>query len=215
MVTGLTAKSLTVPGDAALTAYVQGVAKLVDEYDKAIAKGGDVTKATAQYDQGIKALGADLAAATAKQNAAVTAYQRAVDAQTAAQKAQLDLQVQSIGMGSREIQQAQALAQIRQQSEETIRQLTAQRNASLAINPKADTGALDAEITAERNALQQRLANQKQYYSEVTAMQSDWMAGLTASWQNYIDQGKDVAGMTAQTFTDAFSGMENSMVNFV
>jgi lambda family phage tail tape measure protein len=118
-------------------------------------------------------------------------------------------------MGDREIQQAQALAQIRQQSEETIRQLTAQRNASLAINPKADTSALDAEITAERNALQQRLANQKQYYSEVTAMQSDWMAGLTASWQNYIDQGKDVAGMTANVFTDAFSGMENSMVNFV
>jgi lambda family phage tail tape measure protein len=46
-------------------------------------------------------------------------------------------------------------------------------------------------------------------------MQSDWMAGLTASWQNYIDQGKDVAGMTANVFTDAFSGMENSMVNFV
>jgi len=56
-------------------------------------------------------------------------------------------------MGDREIQQAQALAQIRQQSEETIRQLTAQRNASLAINPKADTSALDAEITAEKNAL--------------------------------------------------------------
>lgn len=80
MVAGLTAKSLDVPGNAALTAYVQGVAKLVDEYDKAIAKGGDVTKATAEYDQGIKALSADLAVATAKQKAAVTAYQQAVDA---------------------------------------------------------------------------------------------------------------------------------------
>jgi len=80
MVAGLTAKSLDVPGNAALTAYVQGVAKLVDEYDKAIAKGGDVTKATAEYDEGIKALSADLAVATAKQKAAVTAYQQAVDA---------------------------------------------------------------------------------------------------------------------------------------
>jgi hypothetical protein len=80
MVAGLTAKSLDVPGNAALTAYVQGVAKLVDEYDKAIAKGGNVTKATAEYDEGIKALSADLAVATAKQKAAVTAYQQAVDA---------------------------------------------------------------------------------------------------------------------------------------
>lgn len=80
MVAGLTAKSLDVPGNAALTAYVQGVAKLVDEYDKAIAKGGSVTKATAEYDEGIKALSADLAVATAKQKAAVTAYQQAVDA---------------------------------------------------------------------------------------------------------------------------------------
>jgi len=52
----------------------------VDEYDKAIAKGGDVTKATAEYDEGIKALSTDLAVATAKQKAAVTAYQQAVDA---------------------------------------------------------------------------------------------------------------------------------------
>jgi len=204
MVAGITAKSLDVPGNAALTAYVQGVAKLVDEYDKAIAKGGSVTKATAEYDEGIRALSADLAVATAKQKAAVTAYQQAVDAQTAAQKAQLNLQVESIGMSDREIQQAQALAQIRQQSEETIRQLTAQRNASLAINPKADTSALDAEITTEKNALQQRLANQKQYYGEVTAMQSDWANGAISAMQNWADQGANVAGMTASAFTDVF-----------
>ena len=107
-------------------------------------------------------------------------------------------------MGDREIQQAQALAQIRQQSEETIRQLTAQRNASLAINPKADTSALDVEIAAEQNALQQRLANQKQYYGEVTAMQSDWANGAISAMQNWADQGANVAGMTASAFTDVF-----------
>jgi len=80
MVAGLTVKSIGVDGDTALTAYVQGVAKLVNEYDKAIAKGASVTRATAEYDEGIKALSADLAVATAKQNAAVAAYQQAVDA---------------------------------------------------------------------------------------------------------------------------------------
>ena len=41
------------------------------------------------------------------------------------------------------------------------------------------------------------------------------MTGLETSWNEYIDQGKDVAGMTANVFNDAFSGMEDSMVNFV
>lgn len=91
MVANLTAKSLTVPGDTALTAYVQGVAKLIDEYDKAIAKGGDVTKATAEYDQGVKALTASLNAAKTAQENAIKAYNDSVDAEIAARQKQNDL----------------------------------------------------------------------------------------------------------------------------
>jgi len=66
--------------NSAIGKYVSSVEKLLVEYDKAIAKGADVTKATDKYDERIQALGADLAVATAKQKAAVTAYQQAVDA---------------------------------------------------------------------------------------------------------------------------------------
>jgi len=54
MVAGLTKKAIEVPGDSALTAYVQGVKALDDEFDKSIAKGASVTAATDKYEEGIK-----------------------------------------------------------------------------------------------------------------------------------------------------------------
>lgn len=192
-VADLTAKSMNTGSDAVST-YTQGVLKLIAGFDKATKGGKDVAAATALYDQGIKALGADLEAATLKQNAAIKAYQDAADAQTAAQKAQLDMRVASLAMGDREAAQAQALAEIRQQSSETIRRLTSQRNQALSINPNADTSVLDAQIETEKRALGERLANQEKYYSDVTAAQSDWQVGATAALQNFMDQASDVAG---------------------
>lgn len=192
-VAGLTAKSMNTGSDAVST-YTQGVLKLIAGFDKATKGGKDVAAATALYDQGIKALGADLEAATLKQKAAIKAYQDAADAQTAAQKAQLDMRVASLAMGDREAAQAQALAEIRQQSSETIRRLTSQRNQALSINPNADTSVLDAQIETEKRALGERLANQEKYYSDVTAAQSDWQVGATAALQNFMDQASDVAG---------------------
>lgn len=69
MVAGLTTKSIGVEGDTALTAYVQGIAKLDDEFDKAIAKGASVTAATEKYEEGVKALGDTLDNTRKKQQA--------------------------------------------------------------------------------------------------------------------------------------------------
>jgi hypothetical protein len=210
MVDSLTAKSLTVPGDTALTAYVQGVAKLIDEYNKAISKGGDVTRATASYDQGIKALTASLGNAKTAQEKAIKAYNDSVDAEIRARQQQIDLQIASVGLSQREIQQLQAKAQIQEEVARKIEQLNRQRS-----QPGANVGFIDAEIAKQQASLPILLKQQDDLYSKMNALRGDWMTGLETSWNEYIDQGKDVAGMTANVFTDAFSGMENSMVNFV
>jgi lambda family phage tail tape measure protein len=51
-------------------------------------------------------------------------------------------------------------------------------------------------------------------YDEMTAAQGDWSAGATSAWQNYLESARDVAGQTKSLFTNAFSSMEDAVVNF-
>lgn len=51
-------------------------------------------------------------------------------------------------------------------------------------------------------------------YDEMTAAQGDWSAGASSAWQNYLESARDVAGQTRSLFTNAFSSMEDAVVNF-
>ncbi|SDY31165.1 phage tail tape measure protein [Pseudomonas sp. NFIX28] len=51
-------------------------------------------------------------------------------------------------------------------------------------------------------------------YDEMTAAQGSWSAGATSAWQNYLESARDIADQTKSLFTNAFSSMEDSVVNF-
>ncbi|WP_192560288.1 phage tail tape measure protein [Pseudomonas allokribbensis] len=51
-------------------------------------------------------------------------------------------------------------------------------------------------------------------YDEMTAAQGNWSAGASSAWQNYLESARDVAGQTKSLFTNAFSSMEDAIVNF-
>ncbi|EJN17234.1 phage tail tape measure protein, lambda family [Pseudomonas sp. GM79] len=51
-------------------------------------------------------------------------------------------------------------------------------------------------------------------YDEMTTAQGDWSAGATSAWQNYLESARDVAGQTKSLFTNAFTSMEDAVVNF-
>jgi lambda family phage tail tape measure protein len=51
-------------------------------------------------------------------------------------------------------------------------------------------------------------------YADVEAAQGDWTKGATSAWANYLDSARDIAGQTRSLFTNAFSSMEDSIVNF-
>lgn len=51
-------------------------------------------------------------------------------------------------------------------------------------------------------------------YDEMTAAQGDWSAGASSAWQNYLESARDVAGQTKSLFGNAFSSMEDAIVNF-
>lgn len=51
-------------------------------------------------------------------------------------------------------------------------------------------------------------------YADVESAQGDWTKGATSAWENYLDSAKDIAGQTKSLFTNAFSSMEDAVVNF-
>jgi lambda family phage tail tape measure protein len=51
-------------------------------------------------------------------------------------------------------------------------------------------------------------------YNDMTAAQGVWSAGASSAWQNYLESARDVAGQTKSLFTNAFSSMEDAIVNF-
>jgi lambda family phage tail tape measure protein len=51
-------------------------------------------------------------------------------------------------------------------------------------------------------------------YDDMTAAQGNWSAGASSAWQNYLESARDVAGQTKSLFTNAFSSMEDAIVQF-
>lgn len=209
-VDGLTNKSIGVDGDAALTKYVQGVARLNDEFDKAIGKHANLTKAQAIYDEGMKALNATLAKNQAAQEADQKALRDASDAKIAAYKAQIALQVEAVGMGDKEIQRAQQLAQLQSQYADQLERL--QEKAALHPDQKAAIDIQIANVTRERDAMVQAT---EQGYAQMDTAQSNWLNGAKAALMNFQDNAANIADQTKALFTTAFDDMTNALVTFV
>jgi lambda family phage tail tape measure protein len=68
---------------------------------------------------------------------------------------------------------------------------------------------------AALKATQQDLhATVQSNYDDMTTAQGHWSAGASSAWQNYLESARDVAGQTKSLFTNAFSSMEDAVVNF-
>lgn len=51
-------------------------------------------------------------------------------------------------------------------------------------------------------------------YDKMSVAQSNWQSGATSAYANYLQSASDVAGQTKSLFTNAFSSMEDAIVNF-
>lgn len=54
----------------------------------------------------------------------------------------------------------------------------------------------------------------RQNYADVEKAQGDWTKGATSAWANYLDSASNIAGQTKTLFGNAFSSMEDAVVNF-
>ncbi|MDD1130479.1 phage tail tape measure protein, partial [Pseudomonas shahriarae] len=170
-----------------------------------------MVKAQKDADSQLEVLATNETGRLAKQERAISSYVQALGQQQRALELAGQRAVLGVGQGDR---QNALNGELNSQQDRFAQQ-------SLDLeNQRSDPSRnmSDEEFTRKSQALAD--ANKKatdqirQNYADVAAAQGDWTKGATSAWENYLDSARNVAGQTKSLFGNAFSSMEDSIVNF-
>lgn len=117
----------------------------------------------------------------------------------------------AFGLGDRARQEVEAQKAIRAEF---------RRYSDLVDRDAGKTGMLDSDEykkkAAEiRQALEEALRAQTNYFEALKSKEADWTNGATTALANYTDAIRNVSATTERAFTDGFRGAEDALVNFV
>lgn len=170
-----------------------------------------MVKAQKDADTELSVLATNEQGRLAKQARAVQTYTDALDQQVQALRLQGQRAADGLGLGDRQRglqdQQNGITDRMNQQRLDLANQYgDGSRGMSLdEYNQK-----LAALSKTEKDLQETTIAN----YDQMTVAQGDWRKGASSAFQNYLEQARDVAGQTRSLFTNAFSSMEDAVVNF-
>ena len=182
------------------------------ELDKKVADARtDMVKAQQDADSQLKVLAINQEGRLKKQTLAINNYTDALSRQNQALQQAGQRAALGVGQGDRQNALNGELNGIADQANQQRLDL-ARDKADAARNMSADeyNQKLAAINKSESDLAQTTLSN----YEQMSAAQSDWRNGATAAFQNYMDSARDVAGQTKSLFSNAFSSMEDAVVNF-
>ncbi|WP_085598771.1 phage tail tape measure protein [Pseudomonas sp. B10(2017)] len=170
-----------------------------------------MVKAQKDADTELSVLATNEQGRLAKQARAVQTYTDALDQQVQALRLQGQRAADGLGLGDRQRslqdQQNGITDRMNQQRLDLANQYgDGSRGMSLdEYNQK-----LAALSKTEKDLQETTIAN----YDQMSAAQGDWRKGASSAFQNYLEQARDVAGQTKTLFSNAFSSMEDAVVNF-
>ncbi|RFP99990.1 phage tail tape measure protein [Pseudomonas putida] len=170
-----------------------------------------MVKAQKDADTELSVLATNEQGRLAKQARAVQTYTDALDQQVQALRLQGQRSADGLGLGDRQRglqdQQNGITDRMNQQRLDLANQYgDGSRGMSLdEYNQK-----LAALSKTEKDLQETTIVN----YDQMTAAQGDWRKGASSAFQNYLEQARDVAGQTKTLFSNAFSSMEDAVVNF-
>ena len=170
-----------------------------------------MVKAQKDADSQLEVLATNEAGRLAKQERAISSYVQALGQQQRALELAGQRAVLGVGQGDRQ----NALSGELNSQQDRF----AQQSLELA-NQKSDPSRNMSEEEFKRKSQALADANKaatdqiRQNYADVEAAQGDWTKGATAAWDNYLDSARNIAGQTKSLFGNAFSSMEDSLVNF-
>ncbi|MBI6911041.1 phage tail tape measure protein [Pseudomonas palleroniana] len=170
-----------------------------------------MVKAQKDADSQLEVLSTNETGRLAKQERSISSYVQALAQQQKALELAGQRAVLGVGQGDR---QNALSAQLNSQQDRFAQQ-------SLELeNQRSDPSRNMSEEEFKRKSQALADANKaatdqiRQNYADVENAQGDWTKGATAAWENYLDSAKDIAGQTKSLFGNAFSSMEDSIVNF-
>ena len=182
------------------------------ELDKKIADARtDMVKAQQDADSQLKVLEINQEGRLKKQTLAIDSYIDALARQNQALQQAGQRAAVGVGQGDRQNVLNGELNGIEDRANQQRLDL-ARDKADAARNMSADEyiQKLAAINKSESDLKETTLSN----YQEMSAAQRDWRNGATSAFQNYLDSARDVAGQTKALFSNAFSSMEDAVVNF-
>lgn len=170
-----------------------------------------MVKAQKDADSQLEVLATNETGRLAKQERAISTYVQALEQQQRALELAGQRAVLGVGQGDRQ----NALSGELNSQQDRF----AQQSLELA-NQKSDPSRNMSEEEFKRKSQALADANKaatdqiRQNYADVENAQGDWTKGATAAWDNYLDSARNIAGQTKSLFGNAFSSMEDSIVNF-
>ncbi len=182
------------------------------QLDQKIADARDgMVKAQKDAESQLEVLATNENGRLAKQERAISSYVQALGQQQRALELAGQRAVLGVGQGDR---QNALSGQLDSQQDRFAQQ-------SLELeNQRSDPSRNMSEEEFKRKSQALADANKaatdqiRQNYADVEAAQGDWTKGATAAWDNYLDSAQNIAGQTKSLFSNAFSSMEDSIVNF-
>lgn len=170
-----------------------------------------MVKAQKEADSQLEVLATSETGRLAKQERAISSYVQALSQQQRALELAGQRAVVGVGQGDR---QNALNGELNSQQDRFAQQSLELENQKTdpSRNMSEEEFARKSQALADAN----RAATDqiRQNYADVEAAQGDWTKGATSAWANYLDSASNIAGQTKTLFGNAFSSMEDAVVNF-
>ena len=197
--------------EAAKTKKTTSAAQSIQLDQKIADARAGMVKTQKEADSQLEILATNETGRLARQERAITTYVQAL----AQQQRALELAGQRAVLGVWQGDRQNALNSELNSQQDRF----AQQSLELA-NQKSDPSRNMSEEEFARKSQALAYANKaatdqiRQNYADVEKAQGDWTKGATSAWANYLDSASNIAGQTKTLFGNAFSSMEDAVVNF-
>jgi len=193
-----------VPGETA--------AQRINDQTKINSLQAEATKAVTDYLSTYQKIGDAEIVETKKREAAIKDYNDRLKEQLATQKNAADLQVASLSQGGRESGLAAQINAAQKAYDSAA--VGIQRTFDRSKQTADDKAQYDAQLAAQKNYESDVIALDRETYARISTAQQDWLGGAKKAWADWSDSANNVNGQVGNTFTTALNGMTDALTTF-
>lgn len=147
-----------------------------------------------------------------QQEAADTSeYVQGVDRAVKAAQQAVDIQIESIGLSSRQAEELQKLNDVQQEYADKLLDLAAAQGTANALSEEAYQQRKEA-LQAAQDA---EVAIVEEGFKRKAKAEEDWLNGAKDAFQDYVDNANNTAASFNDVFKNALQGTEDALVGFV